>query len=110
MSLNELSGNVVNLANLVDYQENSIVSRVLVKKKGGNVTLFAFWKEQEISEHTSPFDAMVICLEGCCMVKINGDEKILNSGNSILFPANIPHSVKALENFKMLLIMIKDFQ
>jgi len=96
------------LAKLVEYQANSIVSKVLLKKKSGNVTLFAFWEGQELSEHISPFDAMVICLDGTGMVKIDGKENVLNIGDAIGLPTNRPHSVKALENFKMLLIMVKE--
>jgi len=108
MSLNEIANNPMPIAKLVEYQANSIVSKVLLKKKSGNVTLFAFWEGQELSEHISPFDAMVICLDGTGMVKIDGKENVLNIGDVIGLPANRPHSVKALENFKMLLIMVKE--
>lgn len=106
--MEEILANVKNLSELVTYQENSIVSKILVKKRAGNVTLFGFWAGQELSEHTSPFDALVYCVEGDGAVTIDGKEYTLSSGDVILMPANHPHSVKAKSNFKMLLAMIKD--
>lgn len=108
MTTDEILSKGNELTNLIDYQMNSIVSKVLLKKKNGNVTLFAFWGGQELSEHTSPYDAMVICLDGKGSVFIDGNENVIQEGDAIIMPSNHPHSVKANENFKMLLIMIKD--
>ncbi len=108
MNFDEIVSQVKSLSNLIDYQLNSVVSKVLLKKKSGNVTLFAFWAGQELSEHTSPYDAMVICIDGKGSIFIDGHENVLQAGDVIGMPSNHPHSVKASENFKMLLIMIKD--
>lgn len=108
--MNDIVANTKKLSELIEYQENSIVSKVLIKKKAGNVTLFAFWENQELSEHTSPFDALVYCIEGEGNVKIDDQNFVLQGGDLILMPANHPHSVKATTNFKMLLTMIKDLE
>ena len=92
---------------LVDYQDGSIVSRMLINKKVGSVTLFAFDKEQKLSEHTAPFDALVQILDGEAEINISGEKFILNQGDSIIIPANKPHAVKAVDKFKMILTMIK---
>jgi len=96
------------LASLVDYQAGSIVSKVLVKKKTGNVTLFAFAAGQELSEHTAPFDALVQVVDGAATITIAGQPHQLTAGQVILMPANIPHAVKAPNNMKMLLTMIRE--
>ena len=92
---------------LVNYQGESIVSRTLIKKETGTITLFAFSKGQALSEHTVPFDAMVYILDGKAGITISGNPNTLESGQMIVMPANKPHSLKATENFKMLLIMIR---
>ena len=92
---------------LVDYQDGSIVIRMLINKKVGSVTLFAFDKEQKLSEHTAPFDALVQILDGEAEINISGEKFILNQGDSIIMPANKPHAVKAVDKFKMILTMIK---
>jgi len=91
----------------VDYQENSIVSRTIIDKETGTVTLFAFDRGQGLSEHTAPFDAMVYIVEGEVEVKISGKSYHLKEGNMIVMPANKPHALKALSKFKMLLVMIR---
>lgn len=91
----------------VQYSDNSIVSRQVIKEASGSISLFAFDKGQELSEHTAPFDAQVQVLEGRAEIFIAGEKNILESGNSIIMPANIPHALKAVERFKMLLTMIK---
>ena len=96
-----------NLNDLVNYQDESVVSRTLIKKETGTVTLFAFSKGQALSEHTAPFDAMVYILEGKAEITISGKPQIAESGQMIILPANKPHALKAIENFKMLLIMIR---
>ena len=98
---------VVQLNESVDYSENSIVSKAVIKSTPGNVTLFAFDRGQELSEHTAPFDAIVQVLDGRIEIKIADDLHTLEKGSSIIMPANIPHALKAVEKFKMLLTMIR---
>lgn len=103
----QLKGIAINLANLLNYQEASIVSREIINKKTGTVTLFAFYKGQGLSEHAAPFDALVHVLDGEARVNISGKPNIVKKGQVIIMPANKPHSLKAVKNFKMLLVMIK---
>lgn len=105
--MNDPIGEKAKLARLVDYQEGSIVSKTLIDKKTGTVTLFAFDKGQGLSEHTAPFDAMVLILEGEAQITIEGKPYSLSAGEMIIMPANKAHSVKAQDRFKMLLVMIK---
>ena len=102
-----ISGRVEKLADLVGYQEGSIVSRTIMDKEAGTVTLFAFDKGQGLSEHTAPFDALVILLEGKAEVTLSGRQFRLEQGEAILMPANEPHALKALDRFKMLLVMVR---
>ena len=95
------------MAELIDYQEGSVVSRQLVKGGGGNVTLFAFDEGEGLTEHTSPFDALVYVLDGEAEVAISGQPSRLHAGDMMVMPANEPHALKAPSRFKMLLIMIK---
>ncbi|MFP4527484.1 MAG: cupin domain-containing protein [Candidatus Kapaibacterium sp.] len=95
------------LAGLADYQDSSIISRTLVNKNKGTITLFAFDKGQSLSEHTAPFDALVQILDGTAEITINGEKHDVTAGEIILMPANDPHAVIANEKFKMLLTMIK---
>ena len=92
---------------LVDYQSGSIVSREILKKTTGKVTLFAFAAEEGLSEHTSPFDALVQILEGEAEITIAGKPNHVREGELILMPANQPHALKALRPFKMILTMIR---
>lgn len=96
-----------NLIDLIQYQEESIVSKVLVKKTSGNITLFAFASGQELSEHTASFDAFVYIIDGKSEIILNGSTHELKTGETIIMPANVPHAVKAIEKFKMILVMIK---
>lgn len=105
--MNDPIGEKAKLARLVDYQEGSIVSKTLIDKKTGTITLFAFDKGQGLSEHTAPFDAMVLILEGEAQITIEGKPYSLSAGEMIIMPANKAHSVKAQDRFKMLLVMIK---
>ena len=98
---------VLNLENMLDYQEGSIVSRTLIDKKIGTVTLFSFDKNEGLSEHTAPFDALVYVFDGEVEITISNDKFVLTQGQMILMPANEPHALKALKQFKMMLIMIK---
>jgi quercetin dioxygenase-like cupin family protein len=92
----------------IDYNTDAVVSKTLVKKKTGTVTLFAFDKGQELSEHTTPFDAMVQIVEGEAELIIGGESVIAKEGELVIMPANIPHAVKAQKRFKMLLTMIRE--
>jgi quercetin dioxygenase-like cupin family protein len=96
-----------NLSGLIDYQEDSVVSRTLIDKKAGTVTLFAFDEKQGLSEHTAPYDAIVNVLEGEVEVKISGKPIGLKQGEMTIMPANHPHALTAKTRFKMLLVMIK---
>lgn len=98
---------VSRLIDMVNYQDGSIVSKEIIKKEAGTVTLFAFDKGQGLSEHTAPFDALVNVLDGQAEVKISGKPFIVKEGEMLIMPANQPHSVHAKERFKMLLILIK---
>lgn len=92
----------------VNYSIDGIVSKRIIQKPSGNISLFAFDKGQELSEHSAPFDALVQVLEGEGLVLINGEPFTLKAGESIILPANIPHAVQAVTPFKMLLTMIKE--
>ncbi|MBN1909209.1 MAG: cupin domain-containing protein [Pirellulales bacterium] len=95
------------LAGLVDYQPASIVSRTLIKKPTGTVTLFAFETGQELSEHTAPFDALVQVVDGAAELTIGGSPVRVVAGQVVVMPAGIPHAVRAGQRFKMLLTMIR---
>jgi len=92
----------------IEYSKGSIVSKIIIEKKTGTITLFAFDEEQNLSEHTAPFDALVLVIEGEGEIIINNRSHILKSGQMIIMPANVPHAVNAKKKFKMLLTMIKD--
>lgn len=92
---------------LAAYQDDAIVSKTIIKKNTGTITLFAFDRGQELSEHTAPFDAMVYLIDGRADISIAGKPFLVKSGEMILLPANIPHALKASERFKMMLIMIR---
>ena len=98
---------ILDLIELVTYQDGSVVSRQITKAEAGNVTLFAFDTAQELSEHTAPFDALVQVLEGEADIFISGLSFHLKTGQSIILPAGKPHAVKAPQKFKMLLTMIR---
>jgi len=95
------------LVDLVDYQEGSVVSRAIINKKTGTVTLFSFDEGQRLSEHTAPYDASVCVLDGEVEIVISGKPFRLQAGEIVILPANQPHAVKAVKKFKMLLIMIR---
>ncbi len=95
------------LADLVSYQDKSVVSKTLITKETGTVTLFAFDEGQELSEHTAPFDALVFVLDGEVEIMISGNPYVLKKGEMIVLPVNEPHSLKALKKFKMMLTMIR---
>ena len=103
----DLAAKVSRLAELVDYQEGAVVSRTIIDKDAGTVTLFAFDEQQGLSEHTAPFDAMVQVLDGEVDITILGKSYRLREGEAIIMPANKPHALKATRKFKMILTMIK---
>jgi len=100
-------GEVFNLADYVDYAEGSIVSKILLKKETGNITLFSFASGQGLSEHTAPFDAVVQILDGKAEITVGGKANEVQQGEMLIMPANVPHALHASERFKMLLVMIK---
>jgi quercetin dioxygenase-like cupin family protein len=102
-----LVGHPVRLVELAEYQEGAVVSRTLVEKKTGTVTLFAFAEGQGLSEHTAPFDAMVHVLEGEVEIRLGGEVVHLKAGELVIMPANEPHALRAVTRFKMLLTMIR---
>ena len=95
------------LTDQVNYQDESVVSKTLIKKETGTVTLFAFDQGQGLSEHTAPFDALVCVLAGEVEIKISGNPYVLKTGEMIILPVNEPHSLKAIKRFKMMLTMIR---
>ncbi|MFY9328214.1 MAG: cupin domain-containing protein [Georgfuchsia sp.] len=95
------------LLDMASYQKDAVVSKTLIDKKTGTVTLFAFGQGQGLSEHTAPFDALVQVLDGEVEIRISGNPFHLKQGEMIIMPANQPHALKAIESFKMLLTMIK---
>ena len=103
----DLAAKTVNLAGLVSYQEGSVVSRTLIDKKTGTVTLFAFDQDQGLSEHTAPYDALLYVLEGEAAVTVAGKPLTLKQGEATILPTHQPHALTAKTKFKMLLTMIK---
>ena len=103
----DLVGKVENMVHLLDYQDGSVVSRTIIKKQAGTVTLFAFDAGEGLSEHTAPFNALVNVIDGKAEVIISGNANLLSEGEMIIMPANEPHALKAVEKFKMMLVMIK---
>jgi quercetin dioxygenase-like cupin family protein len=107
MDTNTLTGKTLELNSLIDYQEGAVVSRTIVDKKTGTITLFAFDKEQGLSEHTAPYDAFVYIVDGEAEVTISGKSLPVSQGEFIIMPANHPHSLRATQRFKMTLVMIR---
>ncbi|HJX13509.1 MAG TPA: cupin domain-containing protein [Dehalococcoidales bacterium] len=107
MNRETLAGQVASAVGLVDYQTGSIVSRTIVDKSAGTVTLFAFDKGQALSEHTAPYDALVHILDGEAEVTISGKPLRVRPGEMVLMPAHEPHALKATGRFKMMLVMVK---
>ncbi|MEZ0263398.1 MAG: cupin domain-containing protein [Phycisphaerae bacterium] len=106
-SVDALKGKALTLVDLVDYREGSVVSRVVLKQKAGNVSLLAFDAGQELSEHTAPFDAMATVLEGDAEITLAATPIHATAGQTVIMPANVPHAVRAVGRFKMMLTMIK---
>lgn len=99
--------NAGNLIEMIAYQESSVVSKTLLEKKTGTVTLFAFDQGQALSEHTAPFEAMVCVLDGVAEISISGNPILVKEGEMLIMPADEPHALKAVERFKMMLTMIR---
>lgn len=100
-------GKVCTLKDSIDYSQDATVSKIVTKSENGSTTLFSFDKGQNLSEHTAPFDAIAIILDGKCEITIAGEPNLLSEGQMIVMPANVPHALEAMEAFKMILIMIK---
>lgn len=108
MDTNEFEkSKIFSFTDSVEYSDGGIVSKTVFKKQTGNISLFSFAKGEALSEHTAPFDAMITVVDGKGEVIIGGKSFILETGQSIIMPANIPHAVNAIEKFKMVLTMIK---
>ena len=105
--MDNLTAQVLRAGDLVTYQAGAVVSRTIVNQKTGTVTLFAFDAGEALSEHTAPYDALAQALDGEAEITIAGQPFHLNAGEMIIMPANQPHAVKALKNFKMMLTMIR---
>ena len=102
-----MMGAAFELIGHIDYANGSVVSKTLVDKKAGTLTLFSFDKGQGLSEHTSPYDAVVQILEGEAVITIGREARTVPAGQMIIMPANVPHALRADQRFKMLLIMIR---
>ncbi|MBI5000467.1 MAG: cupin domain-containing protein [Euryarchaeota archaeon] len=101
------TGQPFSLAGSIGYQKGAVVSKTIVMKDAGTVTLFSFDKGEGLSEHTAPYDALVIILDGRAEVRISGKAHLLQAGDAIAMPADKPHALKAVERFKMMLVMVK---
>jgi len=102
-----LMAQALDLSELVSYQEGSVVSRTLLDKKAGTITMFAFAEGEGLSEHTAPFDAFVQIIDGTAEITVDGEMHMVHDGEMIIMPANKPHALKAPLQFKMLLVMIR---
>ncbi|HWR25523.1 MAG TPA: cupin domain-containing protein [Methanosarcina sp.] len=103
----ELKAKPFKVENLIEYQEGAVVSKEIIRKGSGTVTIFAFDKGEGLSEHTAPFDAVVQVIDGKTEITISGNKNVLEKGDLIIMPANEPHALQALERFKMILTMIR---
>lgn len=107
MDIGFFKGKAYGFQNEISYSSGAVVSKIVLKNEAGNVTLFSFDKGQGLSEHTAPYDAIAQILDGKAQITIDNHPHILSEGESIIMPANVPHALKAIEPFKMQLIMIK---
>jgi quercetin dioxygenase-like cupin family protein len=103
----ELKAKVLKVEDLIEYQDGAVVSREIIRKDTGTITIFAFDKGEGLSEHTAPFDAMVQVIDGKAEITISGKKNILGRGDMIIMPANVPHALYGLERYKMVLTMIR---
>lgn len=104
----ELQGKVLQLADLVSYQDGTVASRMIINKPSGSITLFSFDEDEGLSEHTAPYDAVVTILDGECEVWVAGETHRMREGETIIFPANVPHALSAVTRFKMSLTMVRE--
>ncbi len=104
----ELYAKVIHLKDLVNYSDGTVASRMIISRKAGNITIFSFDENEGLSEHTAPFDAVVTILDGECEVWVSGQTYQMKVGDTIIFPANVPHALSAITKFKMSLTMIKE--
>lgn len=107
MPLSELHETAIPMAEFIEYQSGSVVSKEVLRKDTGTVTLFAFAQGQGLSEHTAPFDALVCILDGEAKITISGNPVAVKAGEMIIMPANAPHALQAVQQFKMMLVMIR---
>jgi len=105
--VSDLAGKVVRLVDLLDYQEGAVVSRAIIDKPAGTVTLFAFDEGQGLSEHTAPFDALVYVVEGEVAITVSGEESLVRAGEMLIMPADEPHALRAVQRLKMMLVMVR---
>ena len=98
---------VLNFKQMIDYAQGGVVSKQVLKNSAGNITLFSFDKEEGLSEHSTPYDALIEVIEGQVEITIGGEKFTLSEGDSVIMPATVPHSLHGVERFKMLLTMIK---
>ena len=103
----DIKEKVLDTINLAQYQDGAVVSKTLLDRETGTITVFAFTKGEGLSEHTAPFDAFVYILDGKANIYIDGKEYLVDKGESIIMPKDLSHSLKAIEKFKMMLVMIK---
>ncbi|UUX93616.1 cupin domain-containing protein [Methanoplanus endosymbiosus] len=103
----QLKGKILNLKDLVEYQPGSVASRMVIKNSCGSITVFSFDEDEGLSEHTAPFDAVVTILDGECEVWVAGETNVMKEGDTIIFPADVPHALSAVTGFKMALTMIR---
>ncbi len=103
----ELPGKVFEMKDLVEYQTGTVASRMIINNRAGSITIFSFDKDEGLSEHTAPYDAVVMILDGECEVWVAGVTHAMKAGQTIIFPANAPHALSATSRFKMALIMIR---
>jgi len=103
----ELKAKTLKVEDLIEYQEGAVVSKEIIRKGTGTVTIFAFDKGERLSEHTAPFDAMIQVIDGKAEITISGSKNILEKGEMIIMPANESHALHAIEKFKMILTMIR---
>ncbi len=102
-----MTENAFKMTNLVTYQDGAVVSKEIIRKPTGTVTLFAFDRDQGLSEHTAPFDALVCILDGEAEILISGEPHRLGAGEMIIMPGGKPHALKAVQRFKMMLVMVR---
>lgn len=106
--VNDVRGKTIDMAGFVDYAGGSVVSKTLLDKKAGTLTLFSFDQGQGLSEHTSPYDATVLVVDGEATLVIGGKPIVAKTGEMVIMPAGVPHSLRAEKRFKMLLVMIRE--